>query len=179
MEKVIESIRANFKSVNTGRAISTMLDQIEVEYQGTIVKLKTIAQISVKKINSLIVDPYLIEKAIMNSSYLCFTLNNDRQVLFVEIPQLTFDIRKELSKLVAKYAQDGKVGIRNIRRMQLKAYDKHQKTKNISEDNVKDLSSDLQKMTDEYMMKIVIVQKQKDELLTLNPKFHFPMNSLK
>ncbi|KAG9142750.1 hypothetical protein Leryth_005504 [Lithospermum erythrorhizon] len=173
MEKTIESVRNNFNSIRTGRSNPAMLDKIEVEYYGTPVSLKSIAQISTPDASSLLVQPYdksslkVIEKAIVNSD-LGMTPNNDGEVIRLTIPQLTSERRKELSKVVSKQAEEGKVAIRNIRRDAIKAYEKLEKEKKLSEDNVKDLSSDLQKVTDEYMKKIDSVYKQKEkELLTV------------
>ncbi|KAK9146680.1 hypothetical protein Sjap_006583 [Stephania japonica] len=173
MEKTIETVRDNFNAVRTGRANPSMLDRIEVEYYGTPVNLKSIAQISTPDASSLLIQPYdksslkVIEKAIVNSD-LGLTPNNDGEVIRLSVPQLTSDRRKELSKVVAKLAEEGKVALRNIRRDALKAYDKLEKEKKLSEDNVKDLSSDLQKVIDEYMKKIDSIYKQKEkELLTV------------
>ncbi|CAI9107830.1 OLC1v1007299C2 [Oldenlandia corymbosa var. corymbosa] len=173
MDKTIDSIRSNFNSIRTGRSNPAMLDKIEVEYYGTPTSLKSIAQISTPDSSSLLVKPYdksalkLIEKAIVNSD-LGMTPNNDGEVIRLSIPQLTSERRKELSKIVAKQAEEGKVAIRNIRRDAIKAYEKLEKEKKLSEDNVKDLSSDLQKVTDEYMKKIDSLFKQKEkELITV------------
>ncbi|PKI60552.1 hypothetical protein CRG98_019028 [Punica granatum] len=173
MEKTIETVRSNFNSIRTGRSNPAMLDKVEVDYYGTPVSLKSIAQISTPDASSLMVQPYdksslkAIEKAIVGSD-LGMTPNNDGEVIRLTLPQLTTERRKELSKLVAKQAEEGKVALRNIRRDALKAYEKLEKEKKLSEDNVKDLSSDLQKLTDEYMKKIDSVYKQKEkELLTV------------
>ncbi|KAH8515490.1 hypothetical protein H0E87_004094, partial [Populus deltoides] len=168
MEKTIDTMRTNFNSVRTGRANPSMLDKIEVEYYGTPVSLKSIAQISTPDASSLLVQPYdksslkAIEKAIVSSD-LGLTPNNDGEVIRMSIPQLTSERRKELSKMVAKLAEEGKVALRNIRRDALKAYEKLEKEKKLSEDNVKDLSSDLQKLTDEYMKKLDNIFKQKEK----------------
>ncbi|KAL9358871.1 hypothetical protein Peur_046994 [Populus x canadensis] len=170
MEKTIDTMRTNFNSVRTGRANPSMLDKIEVEYYGTPVSLKSIAQISTPDASSLLVQPYdksslkAIEKAIVSSD-LGLTPNNDGEVIRMSIPQLTSERRKELSKMVAKLAEEGKVALRNIRRDALKAYEKLEKEKKLSEDNVKDLSSDLQKLTDEYMKKLDNIFKQKEKEL--------------
>ncbi|KAI3749386.1 hypothetical protein L2E82_19997 [Cichorium intybus] len=173
MEKAIDSVLSNFNSIRTGRSNPAMLDKVEVEYYGSPVNLKTIAQISTPDSSSLLVQPYdksslkVIEKALVNSN-LGLTPSNDGEVIRLSIPQLTADRRKELSKIVAKQAEEGKVAIRNIRRDAIKSYDKLEKEKKLSEDNVKDLSADLQKVTDEYMKKIESIFKQKEkELLTV------------
>ncbi|KAL0459530.1 UNVERIFIED_CONTAM: Ribosome-recycling factor, chloroplastic [Sesamum latifolium] len=168
MEKTIENVRSSFNSIRTGRANPAILDKVEVDYYGTPVILKSIAQISSPDAGSLLVQPYdksslkAIEKAIVSSN-LGLTPNNDGEVIRLTLPQLTSERRKELSKIVAKQAEEGKVAIRNIRRDAIKAYEKLEKEKKLSEDNVKDLSSDLQKVTDEYMKKIDSIYKQKEK----------------
>ncbi|XP_062189878.1 ribosome-recycling factor, chloroplastic-like [Phragmites australis] len=170
MDKAIETVQSNFNTVRTGRANPAMLDRVEVEYYGTPVNLKSIAQISTPDATSLLIQPYdksslkLIEKTIVAAN-LGVTSSNDGDVIRITVPPLTSDRRKELAKTVAKLAEDGKVSIRNIRRDAIKAYDKLQKEKKLSEDNVKDLSADLQKVTDEYMKKIESIQKQKEQEL--------------
>ncbi|KAG6497348.1 ribosome-recycling factor, chloroplastic-like isoform X2 [Zingiber officinale] len=173
MERTIETVRTSFNAVRTGRANPSMLDRVEVEYYGTPVSLKSIAQISTPDGSTLLVQPYdksslkTIEKAIVSSD-IGLTPNNDGEVIRLSIPQLTSERRKELSKVVAKLTEEGKVAIRNIRRDANKAYEKLEKEKKLSEDNVKDLSSDLQKLTDDYMKKVDAIQKQKEkELLTV------------
>ncbi|KAJ9543312.1 hypothetical protein OSB04_023019 [Centaurea solstitialis] len=169
MEKAIDSVLSNFNSIRTGRSNPAMLDKVEVEYYGSPVLLKTIAQISSPDSSSLLVQPYdksslkAIEKAIVSSDL--GTPSNDGEVIRLSIPQLTADRRKELTKIVSKQAEEGKVAIRNIRRDAIK---KLEKEKKFSEDNVKDLSADLQKVTDEYMKKIDTIFKQKEkEVLTV------------
>uniref|UniRef100_A0A1J3CK94 Ribosome-recycling factor, chloroplastic n=1 Tax=Noccaea caerulescens TaxID=107243 RepID=A0A1J3CK94_NOCCA len=170
MEKTIETLRTSFNSIRTGRANAAMLDKIEVEYYGSPVSLKSIAQISTPDGTSLLLQPYdksslkAIEKAIVNSD-LGVTPNNDGDVIRLSLPPLTSDRRKELSKVVAKQSEEGKVALRNIRRDALKSYDKLEKEKKLSEDNVKDLSSDLQKLIDIYMKKVEELCKQKEKEL--------------
>ncbi|XP_074311382.1 ribosome-recycling factor, chloroplastic [Silene latifolia] len=170
MEKTIETMRSNFNSVRTSRASPSMLDRVEVEYYGTPVGLKTIANITTPDASSILISPYdksslkSIEKAIVTSE-LGLNPNNDGEVIRLSIPPLTADRRKELSKVVSKLTEEGKVALRNIRRDALKAYEKLEKDKKLSEDNVKDLSADLQKMMEEYMKKLESVYKQKEQEL--------------
>lgn len=170
MEKTLETVRTSFNSVRTGRANPAMLDKIEVEYYGSPVSLKSIAQISTPDASSLLIQPYdksslkAIEKAIVASD-LGMTPNNDGEVIRLTLPQLTSERKKEMLKVVAKLAEEGKVALRNIRRDALKGYEKLEKEKNLSEDIAKDLSSDLQKLTDEYMKKIDAIFKQKEKEL--------------
>ncbi|CAN6561301.1 unnamed protein product [Malus baccata var. baccata] len=170
MDKTLETVRSNFNSIRTGRASPAMLDKIEVEYYGSPVGLKTIANISSPDASSFLVQPYdksslkAIEKAIVSSD-LSLTPNNDGEVIRLTLPQLTSDRRKELSKIVAKQTEEGKVALRNIRRDALKTLEKLEKGKKLSEDNVKDLSTDLQKLTDEYVKKLDAIFKQKEKEL--------------
>ncbi|XP_057539999.1 ribosome-recycling factor, chloroplastic-like isoform X2 [Amaranthus tricolor] len=156
MEKTIETVRSNFNSIRTSRANPSMLDRIEVEYYGTPVSLKSIAQISTPDASSILISPFdksslkSIEKAIVTSQ-LGLTPSNDGDVIRLSLPPLTSERRK--------------VAVRNIRRDALKAYEKLEKEKKLSEDNVKDLSADLQKMTDEYMKKVDSIYKQKEQEL--------------
>ncbi|KAL8548315.1 hypothetical protein ACS0TY_007587 [Phlomoides rotata] len=114
MEKTIENVRSSFNSIRTGRANPAILDKIEVEYYGTPVILKSVAQISTPDASSILVQPYdksslkSIEKAIVNSD-LGMTPNNDGDVIRLTLPQLTSERRKELSKVVAKQTEEGKV----------------------------------------------------------------------
>uniref|UniRef100_A0A7N0SYE7 Ribosome-recycling factor, chloroplastic n=1 Tax=Kalanchoe fedtschenkoi TaxID=63787 RepID=A0A7N0SYE7_KALFE len=170
MERTIENVKTNFNSIRTGRASPSMLDRIEVEYYGTPVSLKSIAQITCPDASSLLVQPYdksslkLIEKAIVNSD-LGVTPSNDGEVIRLTVPQPTADRRKELLKIVAKQTEEGRVALRNIRRDGVKAYEKLEKEKKLSEDNVKDLEADLKKVLDEYLKKLEDVYKQKEKEL--------------
>ncbi|GAB2281122.1 hypothetical protein Dimus_015729 [Dionaea muscipula] len=169
MEKTIETVRSNFGSIRTGRANPAILDRIQVDYYGAPVSLKSIAQISTPDSSSLMISPFdksslkAIEKAIVRSE-LGLTPSNDGEVIRLSIPQLTAERRKELSKVVAKFAEEGKVALRNIRRDALKSYEKLEKDKKISEDNFKDLSGDLQKIIDEYTKKVDSIYKQKEQV---------------
>ncbi|CAI6007287.1 unnamed protein product [Closterium sp. NIES-65] len=173
MEKTLDSVRGNFNTVRTGRASPSLLDRIEVEYYGASVILKSIAQIAAPDGSMLLVTPFdkssipSIEKAIMKSD-VGLTPSSDGNVIRLSIPQLTAERRKELLKTVSKLSEDGKVALRNVRRDSIKAYEKLQKEKKISEDALKDLSNDIQKMTDDYVKQIDTAFKQKEkDLLTV------------
>ncbi|CAM6024642.1 unnamed protein product [Sphagnum balticum] len=171
MEKTLEATRSNFNTVRTGRASPSLLDRVEVEYYGTPVILKSIAQVSTPDGSTLLIQPFdksslaAIEKALIKSD-LGLTPSNDGNVIRLTVPQLTADRRKELLKLVSRLTEDGKVALRNVRRDAMKAYDKLEKEKKLSADNVKDLSEDIQKLTDEYVKKMETLFKQKEKELT-------------
>ncbi|KAG6551661.1 hypothetical protein Mapa_006748 [Marchantia paleacea] len=171
MEKTLETVRGNFNSVRTGRASPNLLDRVEVEYYGTNVILKSIAQVSTPDGSTILVQPFdksslgAIEKAIIKSD-VGLNPNNDGNVIRLNVPQLTSDRRKDLLKLVSKLSEDGKVALRNVRRDSIKAYEKLEKEKKLSSDNVKDMSDDMQKMTDDYVKKIDVMLKEKEKELT-------------
>eukprot|EP00270_Netrium_digitus_P013664 TRINITY_DN4568_c0_g1_i1.p1 TRINITY_DN4568_c0_g1~~TRINITY_DN4568_c0_g1_i1.p1 ORF type:complete len:290 (-),score=92.01 TRINITY_DN4568_c0_g1_i1:280-1074(-) len=171
MEKTLETVKSNFNTVRTGRASPSLLDRIEVEYYGTNVALRSIAQISTPDGSTIAVSPFdksslsAIEKAILKSD-LGLTPSNDGQIIRISIPQLTADRRKALLKTVGKLSEEGKVALRNVRREAMKAYEKLEKEKKLSEDNVKDLSAGIQKMTDDYVKKVDVIFKQKEKELT-------------
>lgn len=173
MEKTLESVKNNFNTVRTGRASPALLDRIEVEYYGTLVSLKSMAQVSTPDGSSLLIQPFdksslsSIEKAISKSD-VGLTPSSDGMAIRLFIPPLTEERRKELLKSVSKLSEEGKIAIRNIRRDAMKSYEKLEKEKKLSEDNVKDLSASMQKITDDYVKKVDTLLKQKEkELLTV------------
>ncbi|KAL2612791.1 hypothetical protein R1flu_024483 [Riccia fluitans] len=173
MEKTLETVKGNFNSVRTGRASPNLLDRVEVEYYGTNVILKSIAQVSTPDGSTILVQPFdksslpAIEKAILKSD-VGLNPNNDGNNIRLNVPQLTSERRKELLKLVSKLSEDGKVALRNVRRDSIKAYEKLEKEKKLSADNVKDLSQDMQKLTDDYVKKIdALFSEKSKELSTL------------
>src|SRR5919206_2495028 len=121
MDKSIESTRQEFNSVRTGRASPALLDRVQVDYYGTPTPLKNLATISAPEPRLLNVQPFdpnslkAIEKAIQESD-LGLQPANDGKMIRLPIPQLTEERRKELVKVVRRYAEDGKVAIRNVRR---------------------------------------------------------------
>lgn len=171
MEKTLESVKSNFNTVRTGRASPSLLDRIEVEYYGSPVTLRSIAQVTAPDGSTILISPFdrsslgSIEKSILKSD-VGITPSNDGSVIRLSIPQLTAERRKELLKLVSRLTEDGKVALRNVRRDAIKAYEKLEKEKKLSEDNVKDLSNDIQKLTDEYVKKVETMFKTKEKDLT-------------
>ena len=121
MLKPIEVVKANFASVRAGRANAGVLDRISVEYYGTPTPLNQVAAISSPDPRTLVIQPWdnsllkAIEKAIQTSD-LGINPQNDGRVIRLAFPQLTEERRKELTKQVRKYGEEGKVALRNIRR---------------------------------------------------------------
>lgn len=171
MKKAIEATVRSFNTIRTGRANSSLLDKIVVEYYGSPTPLKQLANISTPDSTTLQIQPYdrsslnTIEKAISMSD-LGLTPNNDGSVIRLNIPPLTSDRRKELVKLAAKYAEEGKVAIRNIRRDGIDSVKKQEKDKALSEDESRDLQDKIQKLTDKYIAEVekVLSDKEKDIL---------------
>ena len=159
MHKTIEVVKANFAAVRAGRANAGVLDRIMVEYYGTPTPLNQVAAISSPDPRSLVIQPWdatavkAIEKAIQESD-LGINPANDGKVLRLLFPQLTEERRRELTKQIGKYAEGGKVAIRNIRRDALEKFKKLQKDGEITEDDLKLAEKDIQKLTDEMIKKV-------------------------
>ena len=140
MLKTIEVVKANFASVRAGRANAGVLDRITVEYYGTPTPLNQVAAVSSPDPRTLVIQPWdgsllkAIEKAIQTSD-LGINPQNDGRVLRLAFPQLTEERRKELTKQVKKYGEEGKVAVRNIRRDAMDEIKKKTKKSEITEDD--------------------------------------------
>lgn len=169
MQKTVEATQRSFNTIRTGRANATLLDRVMVEYYGSPTPLKSLANISIPDSSTITVQPYdrntlnLIEKAISLSD-VGLTPNNDGMMIRLNIPPLTSDRRKEFVKLAAKYAEEGRVSIRNIRRDALDTIRKQEKNSEISEDEARDQQENLQKLTNKYTARIdeLLAEKEKD-----------------
>lgn len=153
MLKTIEVVKANFASVRAGRANAGVLDRIMVEYYGTPTPLNQVAAISSPDPRTLVIQPWdgsllkAIEKAIQSSD-LGINPQNDGRVIRLAFPQLTEERRKDLSKQVRKYGEEGKVAVRNIRRDAMEDFKKMKKNGDVTEDDQKQLEKELQDLTD-------------------------------
>ena len=153
MLKTIEHVKADFAAVRAGRANAGVLDRIMVEYYGTPTPLNQVAAIASPDPRTLTIQPWdgtllrAIEKAIQTSD-LGINPQNDGRIIRLAFPQLTEERRKELTKQVHKYGEDGKVAIRNIRREAMDAFKKAEKKSEITEDDLKKLEKELQDITD-------------------------------
>ncbi len=169
MQKAIEATQRSFNTIRTGRANASLLDRIMVEYYGSPTSLKSLASINTPDASTIIIQPFdrnslnLIEKAISLSD-VGLTPSNDGQIIRLNIPQLTSDRRKEFVKMASKFAEEGKVSIRNIRRDAVDSVRKQEKGGEIPEDDAKDLQDKIQKLTDKYIAKIddLLAEKEKD-----------------
>ena len=169
MRKSIDSVAADFASVRAGRANAAVLDRIMVDYYGSPTPIQQIAAISSPDARTLLISPWDktavkgIEKAIQNSD-LGINPQNDGSSIRLNFPQLTEERRKELVKQIRKYAENGKVAIRNIRRDAMEAFKKKEKSSEITEDDLKQAEKDLQKLTDDSCKKLddLLAKKEKE-----------------
>lgn len=171
MKKSISSLKNDFGSIRTGRANSSLLDRITVEYYGAPTPLNQLANISTPEPRMLIIQPWDskllvdIEKAIIKSD-LGLNPSNDGKLIRLVIPQLTEERRKELSKLAKKYGEKAKVVIRNIRRDSNDELKKEEKAGTITEDNLRQGQEEIQKLTDKHIKEIdVLVEKKIHEIM--------------
>ena len=171
MRKSINSVASDFAAVRAGRANATVLDRIMVDYYGTPTPIHQIASIGSPDPRTLTIQPWdatavkLICKAIQESD-LGINPQNDGKVIRLAFPQLTEERRKELVKQIAKYAEGGKVAIRNIRRDAVETFKAQKKNGEITEDDMKIAEKDIQKMTDDMCKEIdVLTDKKEKELL--------------
>jgi len=170
MTKTIEVVKSNFASVRAGRANAGVLDRIMVEYYGTPTPLNQVAAVSSPDPRTLVIQPWdasllkAIEKAIQMSD-LGINPQNDGRLIRLAFPQLTEERRKELTKQVKKYGEEGKVAVRNIRRDAMEDFKKMKKNGDITEDDQKELEKELQDLTDKRCKEIDELTAKKDKEL--------------
>lgn len=168
MAKAVEHARNEFIKIRTGKATTNLLDGVKVDYYGTPTPISQVGNISTPDYHTLTIQAWdksvipLIERAIMSSN-LGLNPTNDGTLIRVPIPPLNEERRKEYVKLVKKFAEEGKVGIRNIRRDAIEHLKKTEKDDHISEDERKTGEADVQKLTDTH-------SKQIDELVSMKEK---------
>ncbi|WP_448590212.1 ribosome recycling factor [Thermodesulfobium sp.] len=159
MSKAVENLSKELSSVRTGRASPALLDHVKVDYYGTLVPIKQLANVSQQDARTLIINVYdknalqAVDKSIRLSD-LGLTPQVDGMVLRIVIPALTQERRKELVKVVKKMAEEARVAVRNIRRDEIEILEKRAKNKEISEDDLKRLKNEFQKITDSFIQEI-------------------------
>jgi ribosome recycling factor len=168
MEKVIEDFRHKLTTVRTGRASTSLLDNITVEYYGSQMPLNQVATIHAPEASLLTVQPFdpslinEIEKA-LRSSELGVNPANDGRLIRIPIPPLTEERRKQMVKVVHEIAEDHKTAIRNVRRDSNDRLKKLLKEKAISEDDERGGLDDVQKLTDQCVVKVAELAKHKED----------------
>ena len=168
MEESLASLAKDLSTIRTGRAHTSMLDLIKVEVYGQLTPINQVGTVSVSDPQTLSIQVWDVnnvkfcEKAIRESD---LNLNPiiDGQILRIPVPKLSEERRKELSKIVNQQSEKNKISIRNIRRNGMDFLKSEEKNKNISEDESKKLSTELQKITDQYIKKIENKIKEKEQ----------------
>lgn len=172
MKKAIEFLESDFAGIRAGRANPHVLDKLRVDYYGTPTPIQQVGNVTVPEARIIQIAPWdksmlkAVEKAILTSD-IGINPSNDGSVIRLVFPELTEERRKDLAKEVRKKAEDAKVAIRNIRRDGNDAFKKLAK-EDVSEDEIKALGDDLQKMTDKFIKEIdVITEAKNKEIMTV------------
>ena len=173
MNKTLESLEKEFVTIRAGRANPHILDKLTVDYYGTPTPLQQVANITVPEARMIQIQPWesslikAISKAILASD-LGLNPNTDGKLIRLILPELTEERRKELVKDVKKKGEAAKVAVRNIRRDAIDSIKKSGKEDGISEDEIKGLEDDVQKLTDKFVAKIDdAVEAKSKEILTV------------
>lgn len=169
MHASIEALKHEFSTIRTGMASLSLLDDVKVDYYGTMSPINQVATLSLPDGRTIAVQPWEskmigpIERALLKSD-LGINPVNDGKLIRLNIPPLTEERRKEMVKKAKKMAEDAKVGIRNIRRESNETLKKAQKDKTITEDDLKRGEQDIQKITDDFIKKVddVFAHKEKE-----------------
>ena len=159
MEKTVASLKEEYNSIRTGRASASIFDKVRVDYYGTPTLLNQVGQISIPEARTIVISPFdksligEIEKAIQKAE-LGLNPSNDGKAIRIAIPPLTQERRKDLVKQAKATAENYRTTIRNIRRDGNDALKKQQKAGEITEDQLKQETDKLQKLTDKYIEEI-------------------------
>ena len=167
MRGAISALEADLQSFRTGRASPHLLDRIEADMYGVSMPLNQLATISVPEPQQLSIRPYdensiaSIEKALLKSD-LGLTPNNDGKIIRLNLPRLTEERRRDLTRLVGKRLEEAKVAVRNIRRDTLNDMREYKEEKIISENQFFISQDDLQELTDKYIEQVDELGRQKE-----------------
>lgn len=168
MQKSLESLSKDFASLRTGRASASLLDKIRVDYYGAETPINQVATVSVPEARMIVIQPWdksvlsAIEKAILKSD-LGLPPNNDGKLIRLNFPPLNEERRKQLVKSAKSNAEQSRVAMRNIRREAMDELKKMQKNGDISEDELKDAETRIQKMTDSYIAQVNSLSDEKEK----------------
>lgn len=172
MSKTLENLEEELKTIRAGRANPHILDKLKVDYYGSATPIGQVAGVSVPEARMIVIQPWdksllkEIERAILTSD-IGINPSNDGSVIRLVFPELTEERRKEIVKDVKKKGEAAKVAVRNIRRDGNDSF-KKLKDSDVSEDEIKDLEDELQKVTDKYIEKIdKAVENKSAEVLTV------------
>ncbi|MFC0271325.1 ribosome recycling factor [Metabacillus herbersteinensis] len=168
MEKAVSAYSRELATVRAGRASASLLDKIMVDYYGAPTPVNQLGSISTPEARLLVIQPYDksvlsdIDRAIQKSD-LGLSPSNDGTLIRLAIPALTEERRKDLVKLVKKYSEEAKVVVRNVRRDANDDLKKLEKNGEITEDELRNNTESVQKLTDEYIVKVENVTKDKEK----------------
>ena len=168
MKKSIAALEDDFKTIRTGRASAALFDQVKVEAYGTPTPLSQVATVSVPEARLVVIQPWdkgllsEIERAIQKSE-LSVNPSNDGKVIRISIPPLTEDRRKEFVKIAKNMGEQTRVAVRNIRREANETLKKLQKASDITEDDEKKGTDQIQKLTDKYIEEINSLLDEKEK----------------
>jgi ribosome recycling factor len=164
MDKAVEAVRREFSTVRTGKATTALLDLVRVDAYGSEMPLTQVASVSAPEPKLLTVQPWdktllkAVEKAILASD-LGLTPSNDGNLIRIPLPALTEERRKELVKVVHKFAEEGRVAVRHAR---TEAINKIKKTEHVSDDDKKHAEKEIQKLHDEHLKLVEDAVKAKE-----------------
>jgi len=164
MDKAVEAVKREFATVRTGKATTSLLDLVRVEAYGSEMPLNQVASVAAPEPKLLTIQPWdkslvkAVEKAILTSD-LGLTPSNDGNVIRIPLPPLTEERRKELVKVVHKFAEEGRVGVRRAR---TEAISRIKKTEHVPEDDQKHAEKDVQKLHDDHLKLLEDLVKAKE-----------------
>ncbi len=167
MDKTIEALQADLRSIRTGRASPALIERLNVDYYGSATPLNQLAGISVPEPRLLMIRPWdrstigIIEKAILKSD-LGMTPTNDGQAIRLKVPELTEERRRDLTKVVARRVEEARVAVRNIRRDGIDMLRDLEKEKLIDEDQLFEGREEIQKLTDQYIKEVDEIGRAKE-----------------
>ena len=170
MKSSVEHLSRELAAVRAGRANAQVLDRITVDYYGSPTPIQQIASVSTPDARSLLIQPWDasvlkgIEKAILASD-LGLNPQNDGRTIRLIFPALTEERRRDLVKQVKKYGEEAKVAVRNIRRDAMDKFKAQKKKSEITEDDLKIIEKDLQKLTDDYIKEVERIADEKEKEL--------------
>lgn len=170
MEQAIQAFSKNLATVRTGRANPSLLDSVYVDYYGASTPLNQLATVSAPEARLLVITPYdksaigEIEKAIQKAD-LGLSPSSDGNVIRINIPALTEERRKDLVKVVGKYAEESRVQIRNIRRDANDQLKKAEKDGELTEDGLRTSQDNVQKETDKYIAEVDRLAGEKEKAI--------------
>lgn len=168
MKRAIEATKRDFGTVRTGRASTSLVESVKVEYYGSLMPLNQVASITVPDNRTLEIKPWdasvlgEIERALLKSD-IGIHPNNDGKIIRLSMPPLTEERRKEMVKIVKRFAEEGRVAVRAIRQDANKALDVLKKEKDVSEDEAQDAAERIQKMTDTHSLEVNHLAEHKEK----------------